>query len=246
VIILSSIFLIQAQCVNKRSSPVSSAISINVHYISDSKYINGSNRIPLNKVYFIKLNKKNNNLYTQTNIRIGRIIGKNIYLLNAEPGKYAAIGGQRLDEERATRTSNASEKSIIYFFPKNMIPLTVVNIGTSDFKHMGNFIIDDKGEPRISEMLKIRNADSAQIHYCRLIRPDSADPSKSSCLLGCLASYLLFLIPNSTDEDETVYAAKMISQDKSRKARKEALRRALRDLSGTEWVTLIKKIHRRL
>jgi len=244
LIFIPMVFLIQLQCVNKRSSPDSSAICITVKYLSENRFIKSPNYTCLSTIYFIKVNNNNSNLYSQNDFLLSnypvtmRRAGENTYLLNAEPGRYAAIGG-KIEEEytRAGGKHNDSKKRIrIFFFPKEMIPLTVVDLRPSEFKHMGTYTIKHKGEPKLSEFFRIRNADSAQMHYCRLIKPGSVNPSAGSMTSGFL--YETYI---AEDDDETVYAAKMTKHDNSRKAEIDGLRRAIRELSSTDWPPLIHK-----
>jgi len=244
LIVFLSLFIVRAHCGNmyKRSSSQSSAISINVKfpYFSQTR--------DLNEIYFVKLDNTNQNLYTQNKyIRSSYIIedrqstgrSSNVFLLNAEPGRYAAIGGSWSDPDRRKNNSNEMYPLNVYFFPKRMISLTVVNLGPNQFKHMGDYIIDSRGNPELKDLFKIKNADSAQLHYCRLIKPDSADPSAKSCASGCCSSFLDSL--TSSTPLESVYAAKLVRHNKSKSTLGKAFSRSLRQLSGTAWVPLLKR-----
>ena len=121
-----------------------------------------------------------------------------------------------------------------------MITLTVTVLKPAQFSYMGNYVIDDTGEPLLSDLYKIRNADNAQMHYCRKIRPDRAEPTKKSCLFEIFGSFFDTMI-DADEEDETVYAAKIINSDKNRRAEVNFLKRSHRLLGRTEWLPLIEK-----
>ena len=228
------------KCVDKRDSKDSSAIGITVCYKS------GKQCKALNRIYFVKIDKANNNPCSQDDFILSnypvipaKSSGIDVFLLNAKPGKYAAIGGTAEEEIHFPGEKKKTIKRL-YFFPEQMITLTVTDLKPAQFSYMGNYVIDDTGKPRLPDLYKIRNADEAQMHYCRMIRPDRANPTKGSCLFEASASFFDVMI-DADEEYETVYAAKILKSDKSRRAEMIFLKRSHRVLSRTEWLPLIEK-----
>jgi len=216
---------------NKRSSPDSSAIGIDVLYKSGSRYY------PLTFVTFIKIDPAHPDIYFQK-----KTIGSNmtwnghVHLLNAKPGRYIAVAGFDSTTTRDYRGKDESTISRSYFFTKEMIALTVIDLKPAEFRYMGYFLIDHMGKPGMKDLYKIRNADAAQLHYCGIIAPQRARPSVGSCIYSEAMNALT--APNDSD---STYAAKLISRDKSEEANQRFLRAALGTLSGTEWAPLIRK-----
>lgn len=228
------------QCVDKRKSPDSSAIGITVCYKS------GKQCRELDWIYFVKIDNANNDPFYQDDyilsnysIRPAANSKRDVILLNAKPGKYAAIGGTS-EVDISFPGEKKKIRKRIYFFPEQMITLTVTDLKPAQFAYMGSYIIDDTGEPRLSDLYKIKNADKAQMHYCRMMRPDRAKPSKKSCLFEIFGSFFDTMI-DADEENETVYAAKIINSDKNREEEINFLKRSHHVLSRTEWLPLIEK-----
>jgi len=240
ILFFTFVTLAFTQCADKRKSPDSSAIGITVCYKS------GKQCKPLNRIYFVKIDNSNNDPCSQDDFILSnypvipaRSNEKDVFFLNAKFGKYAAIGGTSEEEINFPGEKKKTRKRL-YFFPEKMITLTITDLKPAQFAYMGNYVIDDTGEPRLSDLYKIRKADKAQLHYCRMMRPDRAKPTKKSCLFEIFGSFFDTMI-DAEEEDETVYAAEIINSDKSRLEEMNFLKRSHRVLSRTEWLPLIEK-----
>ena len=102
-------------------------------------------------VYFIKVDKEED-LYTQEDIiQSNYANGGQVYLLNAEPGRYAAVASFYLRVGNKWTT----------IFPKELIKLTEVTVAPGTIAFMGDYVVDsDTGT---------ENYDDAQSHYSRLV-----------------------------------------------------------------------------
>lgn len=143
----------------------------------------GETRQP-EKVYFVKMdqNADENFLFTRTNIiQTNFIRGNYIYLLNAEPGDYAAVGGHYGPKSSTARTSSSGwtittgsgsasstkkdeDKSTrIVYFPKEMIKSTRVTVTPGMMAFMGEYQVRTK---------QLKKPDDAQMHYYKVIEPE--------------------------------------------------------------------------
>jgi len=82
---------------------------------------------------------------------------KQVYLLNARPGRYVAVAAE-------LRGSGPGEYDV--FLSKETIPSTEVEVIPGRITFMGDFLIDLK--------MKMSKSDEVQAHYFRLIEPGSA------------------------------------------------------------------------
>ena len=133
------------------------------------------------KIYFIKLdeNADENALFSRTNIiQTNFRRGNYIYLLNAEPGNYAAVGGYEGPTSNTRTTSSGwvittgsgssskkdEDKSTkITYFPKEMIKSTRVTVTPGMMAFMGEYQIRTK---------QLKKPDDAQMHYYKVIEPE--------------------------------------------------------------------------
>ncbi|HPB83518.1 MAG TPA: hypothetical protein PK200_15870, partial [Spirochaetota bacterium] len=159
-----------------------------------------------------------------------------IYLLNASPGRYAVVAARDEIKHSNFKGKEESITTKTYFFPRAMVMATVIDLGTAEVRYMGHHVVDHKGKPGAGEFFKIRNTDSVQFHYCKLISPYQANPSAGFCLLD-----LFFQTLTQANHNEYAYAAKTVRSDRTRRAEQNFLRSALEDLSGSEWVPLIRR-----
>ena len=144
----------------------------------------GGNRQP-EKLYLVKLDKDadESSLFTRTNIiQTNFIRGNYIYLLNAEPGDYAVVGGFYGPESASnTRTTssgwkittttgggfsnkqNEDKSTWIVYFPKEMIKSTRVTVTPGRMAFMGEYMVGTR---------QLKSPDGAQMHYYKVIEPD--------------------------------------------------------------------------
>ncbi len=237
IILISSTMLFGCMSLFNRKGPSSSAIGINVYLES------GGHLTSLSNVFFVRVNPRLGGIYTQKDfIHSNLKYDKTIYLLNAQPGRYIAIGAYREERDSVTGDRSRSKKKKNYFFPKNMIPLTVIDLGPAEFRYMGTYIIKHNGKPRFKEYYRIRKADSAQLHYCKLIDPDHVNPTAGSYTRSCLLDILWSASTRDDRQDEELsYAGKLIRHNSGKNQEKQFLKQSSKHLSGTDWIPLIKK-----
>jgi hypothetical protein len=121
-------------------------------------------RVPLLKfpdrpdmVYFIK-GDEGEDLYTQGSeslIQSNNLEGGYVYLLNAEPGRYAAVACY-LEKETEQGTYEYWT-----FFPEEMIKLTEVLVAPGTIAFMGEYVVD--------KSWGFKDLDNAQLQYFQLI-----------------------------------------------------------------------------
>ena len=144
----------------------------------------GGSRQP-EKLYLVKMDKDadENSIFTRTNIiQTNFIRGNYIYLLNAEPGNYAAVGAFYGPESTSnTRTTssgwkittttgggfsnkqNEDKSTWIVYFPKEMIKSTRVTVTPGRMAFMGEYMVGTR---------QLKSPDGAQLHYYKVIEPE--------------------------------------------------------------------------
>ena len=104
-------------------------------------------------VYFVKVDEDADPIAAGPVIKSNYRIGNIVCLLDAEPGRYVAVGGaERRDAHDWTS-----------YFSAEMIPATEVTVGPRGFAFLGSYTIDIK-----QATVK---PDAAQRHFERLISP---------------------------------------------------------------------------
>lgn len=84
---------------------------------------------------------------------------KQVYLLNARPGRYVAVAARM-------RGSGGSGGEYKVFLDKETIRQTEIEVTPGGVTFMGDFLVDMK--------MKMSKSDEAQAHYFRLIEPGAA------------------------------------------------------------------------
>jgi len=115
------------------------------------------NKAPAVQVYFVRLREEADRYGAEAVIPSNFSRDKQVYLLNARPGRYIAVAAQ-------LRGSGPGE---YYVFPDMAaIGQTDVDVVPGRMSFMGDFLFDLK--------VKMNKSDAAQGHYLRLIRPGAA------------------------------------------------------------------------
>ena len=121
-----------------------------------------------NAVYFVKLSDRDNVLSSYPVIRSNYAKGYNVYLLNAEPGLYAAVAAsysQFIPAMAApatagvTVTAGGGTIGRVAYFPEGLIRKTVMEVKPGLISYMGTYEVD------MAFMAGFRSADKAQEYY---------------------------------------------------------------------------------
>jgi hypothetical protein len=109
-------------------------------------------------VYFVKLDDKDENLLGVKLIPSNYTRGDYVYLVNAEPGRYAAVASffQQTDN-----TYNS-------FYDLNTIQNTITVVGPGQIAYMGNIMVDNQLKNIYNNIE--HNGDKAQLHYYNLLK----------------------------------------------------------------------------
>jgi len=127
-------------------------------------------------VYFVKLDEKDkNNLGTKIipcNYYRGYMVSEYYaYLVNAEPGTYAAVCSTKYETfaTDAITASKATEVGYITMFDSNIIKNSITEVGPGQIAFMGSFSIESKIKSVYMNIEK--NGDQAQQHYYSQLKP---------------------------------------------------------------------------
>ena len=109
-------------------------------------------------VYFVKLDEKDGTLLVSRVIPCNYTRGNYAYLINAEPGRYAAVASFF---QQSDNTYNS-------FFDMNTIQNTVTVVGPGQIVYMGDFSVANSLKNIYNNIEK--NGDKAQLHYYNLLK----------------------------------------------------------------------------
>lgn len=213
----------------------SSAIGISVRVRPPIKLF-GSNEA--NVVYFIKLDEEGDVAAQDYFVQSNHLLQSNyaddgqIYLLNAEPGRYAVVAVFHATDAPAAAPSETSgggvsvtidlndpgELKFFTFLSKDVIQLTEVTVAPGVIVFMGDYVID--------QSWSLKDADDTQSYYFNLIVPDAKTGFLSKAFSG-----------------KDYSKGSLHKRQRDSQAEMNFLIEALQDLEETGWSNLI---HRRM
>lgn len=109
-------------------------------------------------VYFVKLDEKDENNLGNKIIPSNYARGDYVYLINARPGKYAAVASF------FTQTDNSYNS----FYDAAIIRSTVIDVGPNQIVFAGKLSIENKMKNLYQNIEQ--NGDKAQLHYYNLLK----------------------------------------------------------------------------
>ena len=181
--VLSAIFAIAvlSACAGPLPAPTpqdgaSAGIGVLVKTRAPIKLFSGK----VDSVMFIRLEGNDSSQYISTQ-PIASNYNKDgyIYLLNAPPGRYAAVATFRSQASAPTApasgsgvtvTVNPGDTDYSTYFSRDLVKATEVAVEPGRIVFMGEFIVDTS--------TSFEDADDLQLHYFRLISPGVEDRSK--------------------------------------------------------------------
>ncbi len=133
----------------------------------------------VDSVMFVRLEGSDSSQYISTQ-PIASNYNKDgyIYLLNAPPGRYAAVATFRSQASPppapaggsgVTVTVNPGDTDYATYFSRDLVKATEVTVAPGKIVFMGEFIVDTS--------TNFEDADDLQLHYLRLISPSVEDRS---------------------------------------------------------------------
>lgn len=114
---------------------------------------------PAVQVYFVRLGDGVDMYAAESILPSDFSRGKQVYLLNAKPGRYVAVAAQ-------LGGLGTAGGEYVVFFDRAMIPQTEIEVTPGRITFMGDLSVDLK--------VKMSEADEAQMHYFRLVAPGAA------------------------------------------------------------------------
>ncbi len=159
----------------KPADPETSAIGIQIKI----EYPVGWGSWEPTRVYFVKIDDEGDIIQDQV-IPSNFAKDGRIYLLNAEPGKYAAVVSHISNHSGRQYPGGGSSATATTYFSKELIEATKVNVGLGEFAFMGSYVV---------KTLAVWNwvfadpvqYDPVQDHYRNLVRPTT---QYSVCSIG--------------------------------------------------------------
>ena len=173
-------------------------------------------------VYFIKIDEEGD-LYNQERfIRSNYLKDGQVYFLNVEPGRYAAVACYQI--KSVTRMnpytgqmSGRTESEYTTFFPEELIKLTEVLVEAGTIKFMGTYVVD--------QTLDFQEADNTQLYYFQLIAPGA--------YFGPTTTMLLSMI---TGHGKYYYAGSLHEEHCDKEDEIEFLTSALEHFKNSDWI----------
>jgi hypothetical protein len=131
----------------------SSIIGISVKTITLSIFRNKAE-----VVYFVRLDEKDDNNIGNKIIPTNYARGDYVYLINAKPGKYAAVAS----------FFSQTEESYNTFFDAAAIQASIVEVGPNQVVYAGDLVIENQMKNLYQNIEQ--NGDKAQLHYYSLLK----------------------------------------------------------------------------
>ena len=140
------------------------------------------------RVYFVRI-ESGEPTYQEALIASNYTKGDYVYLLNARPGRYAAVAASSSNVSRGPLFPSTSPSgpsmtvrftSTIYLSEK-LIRASVVEVKPATVAFMGEFIVDSS--------IGVEGADPAQAHYYRLLEPGAETRSAFATLMSGEQAY---------------------------------------------------------
>ena len=118
-------------------------------------------------VYFVKVSGRDNVLSPYPAIRSNYVKGSNAYLLNAEPGLYAAVAASYSDVIAPVALPSTGGVTVtgggvigrVLYFPEDLIRKTIADVKPGAISYLGTYEIN------VPWSVGFRDADRAQQHY---------------------------------------------------------------------------------
>jgi hypothetical protein len=131
----------------------SSIIGISVKTITLSIFRNKAE-----VVYFVKLDEKDENNIGNKIIATNYARGDYAYLINAKPGKYAAVASLFFQTEESYNT----------FFDAAAIQASIVEVGPNQVVYAGDLVIENQMKNLYQNIEQ--NGDKSQLHYYSILK----------------------------------------------------------------------------
>ena len=165
----------------------------------------------VDRVYFIRMNEEDDPFSKESFIMSNYIKGDQAYILNAKPGRYAAVACYRKEcDSMVNRTYEYTT-----FFSKEIIKLMEVTVVPGTITFMGEYVV--------GESFGFKDADDAQLHYFQLIAP------------GVNPRFLIAAI-----FDDNYYKGSLHEEKHDQQAEFKFLTKAKKHFKGTGWERMIK------
>ena len=127
------------------------------------------------QVYFVRLEEGVDPLAAEEVIPSNHRDGKQLFLLNAKPGRYVAVAAEL---KPAPMSGGLDLKA---FFSSALIPKTEVTVAPGEVAFAGDYLV--------AQHMDMKNADAAQGHYYQLLAPDTAQRTYFARTMGGEAVY---------------------------------------------------------
>ncbi len=147
-----------------------------------------------------------------------------IYLLNAKPGKYAAVAAFRSQagspfapapQPGVSVSVSVGKTGYTTYFSKELIEATKIDVGRGEFAFMGSYVV--------KQSVGLIDAEPVQNHYAELLAPGSSKSGFGHLLSG-----------------DYHYRGAVNEAKRDSDARAEFLRKAKEDLAESGWGQIIK------
>ena len=186
----------------------------------DIKLVGGAERI--DEVYFVRLGATDRVRGHFPRLRSNFRRGDRFYLLNAPPGRYAAVAVSKRDPGAVDGPGSPFSPNTFHtaYFGEPMIRKTIVEVESGKFAFMGTF--------SVRKDIDFYAGDETQVHYRSLIEPTLKDPANPSGLID-------------PDFNSFTYGASLLTADREPRTEAIFLNAALGDLEKSGWESLLRK-----
>ena len=173
------------------------------------------------RVYFVRLDER-----AEEVVPSNYAGGGYIYLVNAAPGRYAAVAAANSRQTNRSSgpvalgpvtlsTSSTTISQDTTYLPTELIEKTAVTVGPGIAAFMGDLVVDRSG---------LQGADESQLHYLRLVTPD--DEGRDSLMATFVGM-------------DRSYKGTGHKLDQSAEARQKFLKRSRKLMADTGWASVL-------
>ncbi|UCH10715.1 MAG: hypothetical protein JSU61_02155 [Fidelibacterota bacterium] len=181
-------------------------------------------------VYFVRMDDISEPFTQESIIKSNYYRDGQAYLVNAEPGHYAAVASRSYSRSTYPLSKYQPGKTNTTLFPKELIKEMDIMVAPGSVVFMGSYIINQSPG--------LRRADEAQLHYAKLVAPIDQFFARA----GALGAYpYKVLTAIFLWQGRCCYKGKSRQVQKTKFAETRFLTVALRHFDGTEWVDVIQE-----
>ena len=193
----------------------SSAIGISLNMHAHVKIFSVTPEV----VFFVKLDKDDKPYNSTEVIQSNYAKDNQFYLLNAAPGRYAAVAAF-YHTEKGNPNMPSQDSAFRHYFPKEVVEQSIVTVAPGTFQFMGHY--------RIETSVGFDSPDEAQLHYSKLLEPKGTVSLGKNILSAMLGGGM-----------QASYTGTLKTSNRTKQAKEDFFEAAKKQLKDAGWSFII-------